>query len=176
MKRYPEMKRFGQLMIAMTILAVLVVGAIKLTGSRFSQAPNMTFNTITGEKLALQQWRGHPVLVTFWASDCRSCIEEIPLLTHLYHDYASKGLKVIAIAMYYDPPNHVLAMARLKNLPYPVALDPVAELAKAFADVQWVPNTFLFAPDGTLSIHQSGLLDGPQMRATIERMLDEKQT
>jgi thiol-disulfide isomerase/thioredoxin len=50
-------------------------------------------------------------LVTFWATTCPSCIEEIPHLIDLYRELNPKGLEIIGVAMAYDPPEQVRAMA-----------------------------------------------------------------
>ena len=99
-------------------------------------APDVTFTTITGKQIDLKMLQGRPVIVTFWATDCPSCIKEIPHLIELYNRYHPQGLEIIAVAMYYDPPSHVVAMTRDKRVPYDVALDLKAEHAKAFGDVR----------------------------------------
>ena len=61
---------------------------------------------------------------------------------------------MIAVAMYYDPPNHVVDMTKAKQLPYDVALDLKSELAQAFGDVMFTPSTFLIAPDGSVVLQK----------------------
>lgn len=158
---------------------ILSVGCLLvLTGAFYAYrpsaaglAPDLVFTTIEGEKVALREWRGHPVLVTFWASDCSSCIEEMPRLVEIHRQYARRGLKMIGVAMYYDPPAQVVAMA--KTLPYPIALDSRAEYARAFANVKLVPNSFLIAPNGQIALHILGLVDVDDLKRRIEAMLQE---
>ena len=101
------------------LLLLISIGCSKTITS----APDVTFTTLTGQKITLNGLRGKPVIVTFWATDCPSCIKEIPDLIDLYSQYHSSGLEMIAVAMYYDPPNHVVDMTKAKQLPYNVALD-----------------------------------------------------
>jgi peroxiredoxin len=122
-----------------------------------SIAPNAIFKTITGETISLVDLRGKPVLVTFWATDCASCLKEIPDLIKLQQQFGPRGLSIIAVAMYYDPPNHVLTMAHEKQLPYAVALDPSAELAIAFGNVQFTPTTFLIDKAGMIVMKKIGI-------------------
>ncbi|NOT84569.1 MAG: TlpA family protein disulfide reductase [Methylococcaceae bacterium] len=114
-------------------------------------APVVTFKTIVGEQLKLVELKGRPVIVTFWATDCASCVKEIPHLIELYQRYHAQGLEIVAVAMYYDLPNHVVEMTRQKQIPYRVALDLKADLARAFGNVQLTPTTFLIAPDGLVA-------------------------
>jgi len=136
-------------------------------------APDVGFMTLTGQPIRLEQLRGKPVLVVFWASDCPSCLKEIPELRSLYQHYHHQGLEIIAVAMAYDPPSEVVAVSRAMQLPYPVALDLNSAHAKAFGDVELTPSTFLINPKGMIEKKITGLFDKDDMRAAIEQFLKE---
>jgi len=133
-------------------------------------APDVSFKTIKGETIRLAELRGNPTLVTFWATDCPGCIEEIPHLIELHRQYNQHGLSIIAVSMQYDPPNHVLAMAASKQLPYAIALDPASELAQAFGDVQLTPTTFLIDRAGNIVMQKVGVFDLTDMQHRIEQL------
>ncbi|HKD49805.1 MAG TPA: TlpA disulfide reductase family protein [Candidatus Acidoferrum sp.] len=50
----------------------------------------------------VQQYRGKPLLVNFWATWCEPCRDEYPMLNELAKLYAPKGLKVVGINMDQD--------------------------------------------------------------------------
>jgi peroxiredoxin len=145
----------------------LIVITVMLIACRSHDAPETTFSTITGKKIALHELRGKPVIVTFWATDCASCIKEIPHLVELYRQYHDKGLEIIAVAMAYDPPNHVLEFTKTEQLPYHVALDMQTENAHAFGDVSLTPTTFLIAPDGQIALQKTGLFDLTEIKTQL---------
>lgn len=61
-------------------------------------APDFTLvHNETGEKVSLQQFRGHPVLLEFWIRNCSYCIKAVPDLNTLNTRYGVSGLKVLAI-------------------------------------------------------------------------------
>jgi len=151
-----------------TMLSVLVFISIATINRVSTQSPDVTFTTITGKKIALKDLRGKPVIVTFWATDCPACIQEIPHLIDLYTQYHKQGLEIIAVAMYYDPPNHVITMTENQQLPYNVALDLKAEHAHAFGDVQLIPSTFLISPDGLIALKKTGTFDPAEIKTRIE--------
>ncbi len=164
-------------MKAKNILASLIIIAFTTvilwlwrTGS-IRPAPDVTFKTITNKDISLSNLQGHPVIVTFWASDCPGCIKEIPHLKELYQQYHPHGLEIIAVAMYYDPPSHVVAMSKAKQLPYDIALDLKAEHSKAFGDVMLTPTTFLISPQGNIVIQKTGLFDLNDMKQKIGDLL-----
>ncbi len=134
-------------------------------------APDVTFTTITGKKIELAKLQGKPVIVSFWATDCASCIKEIPHFIELYNQFHSKGLEMIAVAMYYDPPSHVVSMTQAKQLPYDVALDLKAEHAFAFGQVQLTPTTFLISPAGQIVMQTIGEFDINKMKQQLKKLL-----
>jgi len=131
-------------------------------------APDVSFTSITGKKIDLKDLRGKSVLVTFWATDCPGCIKEIPHLIDLYKQFHDGGLEMIAVSMYYDPPNHVVDMTNALQLPYHVALDLKAGLSQAFGDVKLTPSTFLIAPNGKIALQKTGSFDFAKMKTLIE--------
>ena len=165
-------KRFipARFILLASLLTILVFISTNLIFHASTKAPDETFTTITGKKIALKDLRGKPVIVTFWATDCPACIKEIPDLINLYTHYHKQGLEIIAVAMYYDPPNHVVSMTEDQQLPYYVALDLKAEHAHAFGGVQLIPSTFLISPDGLIVLKKTGTFDPAEMKTRIETL------
>jgi len=136
-----------------------------------NKAPDATFMTITGKKIALHDLRGKPVLITFWATDCPTCIEEIPDLIALYEHYHKVGLEIIAVAMYYDIPSHVVALTEAKKIPYNVVLDLKSEHARAFGQVHLIPSTFLISPEGGFAMKKTGVFNSLDIKTRIDKLL-----
>jgi peroxiredoxin len=153
------------------VLFLLVSALWLVNGKKYTFSPATTFTTITGETITLQALQGKPVLVTFWATDCPSCIKEIPDLIALYKQFHSQGLEIIAVAMAYDRPNHVVAMSKANNLPYRVVLDLTGEYAKAFGRVWATPTTVLIAPEGKVSKSFLGPFKLNDMQTRIQHLL-----
>ena len=138
-----------------------------------SPAPEVTFTSIIGKKIILKKLQGKVVMINFWATDCKSCIEEIPNLIELYNHHHSKGLEIISVSMYYDLPNHVVAMSKNKKIPYDLALDLRGEHAKAFGNVQLTPTTFLINSQGQIISKKTGLFDMIAMRKQIQLLISK---
>lgn len=158
-------------LLAILLIAILISMLWLWQTTSNSIAPNEIFTTITGKKIELAALQGKPVIITFWATDCAGCIKEIPHLIELYEQYHSKGLEIIAVAMYYDPPNHVVEMTKAKQLPYDVALDLSAQHAMAFGQVQFTPSTFLISSTGNIVLRKTGIFDLKKMKNQIENIL-----
>jgi thiol-disulfide isomerase/thioredoxin len=52
-----------------------------------------------GFQKILEQHRGKPLLVNFWATWCEPCRDEYPMLIELAKQYAPKGLQVVGVSM-----------------------------------------------------------------------------
>lgn len=166
------MKLNKETLIAGVALAVILVfTAIWFMPAGLRQAPPLVGQTLDGRTLTLQQFRGRPVLVAFWATTCPSCIAEMPHLIELYRDFNPKGLEIIGVAMAYDPPEQVRAMAHQRQIPYPIVLDSKAQIAREFDNVRLTPTTVLISPDGRIAQYRLGLLDMPKLREAIQAML-----
>lgn len=155
------------LLVLAGMLAYLWLGPVEPAAS-----PDLTLVTVDGETLELQSLRGRPALVTFWASSCGSCIREMPHLVDLYNELSPQGLEIIAIAMYYDPPNRVLALRKAHAIPYTLALDIHSEAARAFGNVRMTPTSFLIAPDGRVVFRKTGVLNMERVRTEILEILE----
>lgn len=63
-----------------------------------TEAADFQFETLTGEKHKLSEYRGKYVLLDFWGTWCGPCVEEIPYLKKAYDAYKDKGLVMISIS------------------------------------------------------------------------------
>ena len=160
--------------ILISLFAATLLGLLAyywLAPDGLKTRPDIGLMTIDGEELRLASLQGRPVLVTFWATTCNSCIREMPHLIELYDELAPLGLEIIGIAMDYDPPNRVVAMRKARNIPYPIALDLNADAARAFGNVRLTPTSFLIAPDGRIVYRKTGSMDMSRLRVDIRGML-----
>src|SRR5258708_23047932 len=63
-----------------------------------------------GYQQLVEQYRGNPLLVTFWATWCEPCRHEYPMLNELAKQYAPQGLKVVGVNL--DDDGDLILMRR----------------------------------------------------------------
>ena len=157
--------------IFVALLSLMILSACQ---KKPVPAPDVTFQLINGSKISLSERQGKPTLVVFWATTCMSCLKEIPHFIQLYQKYKAKGLEIIAVAMPYDRPDHVVEMQKAKSIPYPIALDIKADVVRAFGNVSITPNSFLISSNGIIIKHHIGLWDITELSNLIRTELNTK--
>jgi len=166
------MTKTGNLILAAVVAVAIAFAAFAVLNAR-PAAPQVTFVSLQGEKITTESLRGKVVLVNFWATDCVTCVKEMPEITATYNKYRARGFETIAVAMRHDPPNYVLNYAEKNKLPFTVALDPVGELAKAFGEVKLTPTTFVIDRQGKVVTRILGEPDFAKLHELIEKRLAE---
>ena len=158
-------------------IPLMIIGLLAFLGvslSQKEQAPDVTFTTIEGKKIAMSSLKGKIVLVNFWATDCPGCIKEMPELINTYKQYKNKGFELIAVTMPYDPPAQVLNYTKMKSLPFPVMHDGFGEMQEKFGKVTLVPTTFIYDQKGNLLRHNIGELNFAQLHQQLDTQLAKK--
>ncbi|CAM2140157.1 cytochrome c biogenesis protein CcmG, thiol:disulfide interchange protein DsbE [Pararobbsia alpina] len=133
--------------IALVAVALAVAGWFAFNSSK--HVPQASFTLLSGEHISTDQLKGKVYLINFWATDCTTCIEEMPKMVQTYNQFKGQGLEYIAVAMNYDPPSYVTNYAQTRALPFKVAMDD-GSAAKEFGNVQLTPTTFVVDKDGKI--------------------------
>jgi len=103
---------------------------------------------LSGKKVALSDFRGHPVLVDFWATWCEPCRTSIPVYGKLFNQRRGSGFTVIGIDED-DAKTDVVAFAQKNSIPYPLLRDPKRAAFNKF-HVRGLPTAFLIDADGKI--------------------------
>jgi peroxiredoxin len=156
---------------AILAVAAVIAVSVALLSPSSAPPPETEFTLLDGRQVTLRSLRGRPVLVSFWATTCQPCVEELPDLIRLYNDWHALGFELIAVAMPYDPPALVQEFVQHRGLPYSVALDVQGKLTTAFGGVPYVPAAFLIAPNGNIVMNSTGRLDTDKARRIMAKYL-----
>ncbi|SDH27867.1 MULTISPECIES: peroxiredoxin [unclassified Duganella] len=154
--------------IAAVVVAAIGVG-VYATVSKREVAPQLTFLSIKGDKITPESLKGKVVMVNFWATDCATCVKEMPDMVATYNKFKPQGLEFVAVAMSYDRPDYVINYTETRALPFKVALDVDGSAAKAYGNVSMTPTTFVIGKDGKILKRYLGEPDFP----ALHKLLDE---
>jgi cytochrome c biogenesis protein CcmG, thiol:disulfide interchange protein DsbE len=134
--------------MACLVLAVLtqVTCANELEVGRM--APPITLHTLDGKQVGLQDLRGKVIIVTFWATWCGPCRDELPLLSRYAQAHTDDGLAILGFSL--DSPDdieQVRAVARSLSFPVGLLGDPHVS---GYGRIWHLPVSFTIDRDGRL--------------------------
>ena len=113
------------------------------------EAPAFSLNSLDGKKISLSDFKGKPVLITFWATWCDSCKEEIPLLEKLSTGKRDQ-LTILFIAIDGERKKAVQKIADQNKITVPVLLLLKEKVMDQYGVTGWIPLTFLIDREGML--------------------------
>jgi peroxiredoxin len=121
-------------------------GIQRLLGEK--ESPPFSLKDLNGNLIALKDFRGKPILLTFWLSYCSACQEDLPLLEKFSE---GKRDQLIMLTVGIDGKNEkrMRRFVKEKKITLPILLDSKEEVARAYG-VRMVPTTFLINQDGLM--------------------------
>src|SRR5205807_2012461 len=137
-------------------------------------APNFTLTDIDGHRVSLSQLKGKPVLISFWATWCVPCRDELPLIRDEYLAHRAEGFSVMAIDFGDESASTVRKFWGGYNLQPPPYLDADGHAATAYGvalSSTGLPVSVLVARDGTVSSYEPFPLTRGYLDAALAKVL-----
>ena len=174
--------------ISLLTLAVIVgaseqrtiQAALRMPRDR-SAAPSFRLANASGKFVRLSDFRGKPVVLNFWATECGGCRAELPAFVRLERAYANRGLTVLGVSMdimYEDLKSADEGWARVKpfvhaqRIEYPILMDD-GSVEKSF-NVNALPATYVIDRAGRIAATYIGVVDPANLEANIQTILAER--
>lgn len=162
-------------MNASSFLSLVLLGAVTLHASEGDlafvgqKAPEFTGTSIDGAEVNLDALQGKVVLINFFVTWDRACIEEVPRVEkEIWQKYKATDLAVIAIGREQKAPE-LLKFKKAKRLTFVVLPDPEREIYNKYAANKLVPRCYVVGKDGLIKYASAGFDDEEfdKMKATI---------
>ncbi|MBI4428324.1 MAG: TlpA family protein disulfide reductase [Ignavibacteriales bacterium] len=138
-------------------------------------APEFSFETTTGTKHDLSDFRGSFILLDFWGSWCGPCVQDIPNLVKIHEKFSQNGLVMISISN--DASVNKWDRAKLseytekKGMKWIQVLDDPSNLIHGLYKIQAWPNLFLIDREGKVLQRQA--LRGDDLVKTLSKLLEK---
>jgi thiol-disulfide isomerase/thioredoxin len=126
-----------------------------------------TDDTITSS----ESLKGKVVLITFFASWCRSCLEEIPLLKKMQTKFGAEDFAIIAMATDYENIAGIKNMIQKQKINYQVLLTDEAT-KENFGGIAVLPTMFLVNREGLLLKKYFGHIERDSLVKDIRKILE----
>ena len=127
---------------------------------------------LKGAAVFAADFDGKILLVNFWASWCKPCTDEMPMLNRLQHDYAGRGVHVVGIALAapHKAPQFASALAIDSTLL--VGRTQTVLAGRRYGNRSgMLPYSVLVGADGIIRWAYLGALDQQGLEAQIKALL-----
>jgi cytochrome c biogenesis protein CcmG, thiol:disulfide interchange protein DsbE len=135
------------------------------------QAPDFALKAVgTGETIDLTQFRGKPMVVNFWATWCRPCYEEHPVLVS--NAQMMQGQVQFLGVVFQDKEEKIQQFLNERGTAYPTLVDQAGKTAIAYG-VGGVPETFFLNKDGKVVAKFEGPIDPESLQTNIRKAMTQ---
>ena len=137
-----------------------------------TRRPDFSLGSNSNEIISAGDFDGQVVLINFWATWCKPCREEMPMLVNLHHEYNEQGLVVIGIAM--EKMEKAAAFAAELGVDYEIlaGTTDVMVVAKNYGNLSGaLPYSVLIDRDGIIRWTELGVLDEKELKRQLGKLL-----
>lgn len=136
------------------------------------KAPNFKLTDLNGKFVELNKETGNgPILLSFWATWCKPCLEEMSEFNKIYSQYKDKGFKLLAIST--DAEKTVAKVKpyiKSKGYDFTVLFDTNSDVARKYY-AQQMPYTVMLDKNGNIVYSHLGYMKGDEIK--VEKLLLE---
>ena len=123
----------------------------------------------SGEVRTVKQYEGKIVVLNFWATWCKPCLEEMPLLDSIQKRYGEKGVQVIAVsADQKETQSNIKPFLQKFNIDLPVWLGGTTEKMEELGLGHALPATVIMDRTGNVV----GRIIGKATETDLNRYID----
>jgi peroxiredoxin len=141
-----------------------------VAAARRRPAPALRVTAFDGRTVTLEDFRGKPVVVSFFESWCPTCQVEQPDLSKVAAEFAGR-VGFVGVS-YHDTVAAGRAYQRRFNVPYPLANDPSGRTWARWG-VPYQPVVVLVDKQGRIAERFDGGTTGGTLRAHLAWLVDE---
>jgi thiol-disulfide isomerase/thioredoxin len=138
----------------MAIVVVMVICAkAQAMPEEGDVPPTYLGKLLNGDAVSLADYSGKAVVVSFWATWCKYCLDELPILENIQKAAGPDSMKVIAVNIESrDVFKYVTKKLKAMNIAF--AYDPGAKAQTAYG-VDGIPHMVIIGRDGKIvAVHR----------------------
>lgn len=144
------MKKLSRSLLAgVTVALVFSLLWINLANAAAKMPQFVLKSVVDGVEVDSDSFSGKVLLVSFFATWCPPCIEEIPTFIELQKSYGDDRFSVVALSVDQGGPSVVAKLVEKKQINYPVLMAD-NETMENFGGVYGVPVSFLVNMEGNV--------------------------
>lgn len=134
----------------------------------------LDFTDTSGKTVKLNSFKGKYLVIDFWASWCKPCIDNIPSLNQLINGYQSDPVQFISISM--DENINTWKWSVIKNRCAGVQwvdTNAFSSLAAIYCKVLFVPTYIIVDPNGRIINYRAPQASEIELKQLIDKLLNK---
>jgi peroxiredoxin len=136
-------------------------------------APEFSLKLLAGGEASLAQFKGHPVLVNFWATWCKPCRQEMLEIIAAYRAHRAHNLEVLAVNLSdQDKMKDVRKFVAEMDLPFPVLLDEKGKTRERYR-LTSVPTSVFIDIEGIVRKINAGPISAKALQDDLVAILPQ---
>lgn len=158
-----HLSAIGTLLVLSLLLSVSTQAA--------TQMPSFALESVRDGKIVdSDSYKGKVLLLTFFATWCPPCVEEIPVLMELHNELADAGFSVVGLSVDQQGPELVAKFVEKRKINYPVLLAE-SSTTRDFGGVYGIPVAFLVNKSGNVVKKYTGYVQHEILEKDIRSLL-----
>lgn len=125
---------------------------------------------VSGKRISSNSFEGKALLITFFATWCPPCVQEIPTLITLQNAYKNKGFSVVGLSVEQGNVKAVKKIIKKKSINYPVMMADSKTMQK-FGGVYGIPVSFLVNKKGNVVKKYTGYIPRSILEKDLKKVL-----
>lgn len=152
------------------LIALIISGAI--VSQAATQMPSFSLESVRDGKIVeSDSFRGKVLLLTFFATWCPPCVEEVPILIKLQNELADSGFSVVGMSVDQQGQAPVAKFVDKRDINYPVLLAK-SQTTRDFGGIYGIPVAFLVNKSGNVVKKYTGYVQHDILERDIRSLLN----
>lgn len=156
--------------VMMALLAGILL-SVQAAGAATKMPAFSLENVITGQDVNSEIFTGKSLLITFFATWCPPCIQEIPTLIDVQNEFGPKRFSVVGLSVDQEGSKVVKRLVEKKSINYPVMMAD-QRTTRDFGGVYGIPTSFLVNGKGNVVKKYTGYIPHSVLIKDIKQVLE----
>lgn len=138
--------------------------------------PQLELKDVQGNLHSLYNYRGHIVVLNFWATWCVACKTEMPIFVEANKKYHDRGVVILAASVDDESTRrYVSQYARVYKMEFTILMDASTAIMRELGLGDGLPSTVFFDADGNIAGRILGQAQKKDVQRRIEWLLGNQQ-
>ena len=161
--------RFSMVVVSVLIL-FLCFASFEVSAA--TKMPSFALESVRdGKVIESSSFKGKVLLLTFFATWCPPCAQEVPVLNQLHEENKTSGFSVVGLSVDQQGPSVVSKFMKKKDIQYPVLMAE-AKTTSDFGGVYGIPVAFLVNKSGNVVKKYTGYVQHKILEKDVKSLLN----